>query len=50
MEKRFRGKLLRIKVQNKGAGQGLTVNGKAVSGNYIPASMLADENEIILVR
>jgi cellobiose phosphorylase len=50
MEKRFRGKLLRIKVQNKGADQGLTVNGKAVSGNYIPASMLADENEIVLVR
>jgi cellobiose phosphorylase len=48
MEKHFRGKLLRITVHNKGTGQGLTVNGQAIDGSYIPASILADVNEIVL--
>jgi len=52
MEKSFRGKKLNIKVNNpEGHESGckkLTVNGTAVEGNYIPASILKQENEIIL--
>ncbi|MCL2127336.1 MAG: N,N'-diacetylchitobiose phosphorylase [Treponema sp.] len=52
MEKIFRGCRLSIKVQNpQGRESGcrrLTVNGTAVEGNYIPASMLKAENEIVL--
>ena len=52
IEKVFRGSKLNIKVQNpEGRESGcrkLTVNGTAVEGNYIPASILCAENEIIL--
>ena len=50
--KDFRGKKLNIKVLNpNGAESGftsLTVNGKAMNSNYIKASELADENDIVL--
>jgi len=52
MEKIFRGKKLYIKVNNPGGRESgctkLTVNGKPVEGNYIPASILKAHNEIIL--
>jgi cellobiose phosphorylase len=52
MEKSFRGKKLNIKVNNlNGRESGcikLTVNGKTVESNYIPASILKAQNEIIL--
>ncbi len=52
MEKSFRGKKLNIKVNNPDGRESgckkLTVNGKAAEGNYIPASILKAENEIIL--
>jgi hypothetical protein len=52
MEKTFRGAKLTIKVQNPDGREGgcrkLTVNGAAVEGNYIPASLLKAENEIML--
>jgi len=57
MEKIFRSKKLNIKVNNpdgkESSNQGsgckkLTVNGEAMEGNYIPASVLKAENEIVL--
>jgi len=52
MEKVFRGKKLNIKVNNPDGRESgckkLTVNGTAVEDNYIPASILKPENEIIL--
>jgi cellobiose phosphorylase len=52
MEKIFRGKKLYIKVNNPNGRESgckqLTVNGKEVKGNYIPASILKAENEITL--
>ena len=52
ISKDFRGKHLSIKVLNpNGAESGfksLTVNGKELSDNYIPADMLEDENEVVL--
>jgi cellobiose phosphorylase len=52
LEKPFRGKKLRIKVQNPQGREGgcrkLSVNGTVVEGNYIPASMLKAENELVL--
>jgi len=52
IEKVYRGKKLNIKVNNSGGGESgckkLTVNGKAMEGNYIPASVLSAENEVIL--
>ena len=52
MEKSFRGKKLNIKVNNPGGAESgckkLTVNGQAMEGNYIPASVLKAENEVIL--
>jgi cellobiose phosphorylase len=52
MEKCFRGGRLNIKVNNPDGRENgckkLTVNGTAVEGNYIPASILKAENEIIL--
>jgi cellobiose phosphorylase len=52
MEKSFRGKKLNIKVNNPGGRESgckkLTVNGKQAEGNYIPASILKAENEVIL--
>ncbi len=53
IEKDFRGKKLHIKVQNpehKESGfTKLTVNGAVMEGNYIPADVLKEENEITLV-
>ncbi|MCR4846444.1 MAG: N,N'-diacetylchitobiose phosphorylase [Eubacterium sp.] len=52
ISKDFRGKHLSIKVLNpNGAESGfksLSVNGKELSDNYIPADMLEDENEVVL--
>ena len=52
IRKRFRGKLLKIRVLNpdgKESGcSSLTVNGLPAEGNYIPDTMLNDVNEIIL--
>jgi cellobiose phosphorylase len=52
IEKSFRGKKLNIKVNNPGGTESgckkLTVNGKVMEGNYIPASILDTENEIIM--
>jgi cellobiose phosphorylase len=52
VEKIFRGCKLNIKVNNPDGRESgckkLTVNGKAVEGNYIPASILQKENEIVL--
>jgi cellobiose phosphorylase len=52
IEKKFRGSSLTIKVQNPDGRESgcrkLTVNGAAVEGGYIPASMLRAENEIVL--
>jgi cellobiose phosphorylase len=52
MEKVFRGSKLNIKVNNPDGHESgckkLTVNGAAVEGNYIPASILQPENEIVL--
>ena len=50
IRKKFRGKVLKIRVNNplgKESGCGsVTVNGKAVSGNYIPESLMTDETEV----
>lgn len=52
MEKIFRGKHLHIQVSNpdghQSGCQSLVVNGKHLSGSYIPADLLEQENEIIL--
>jgi len=52
MEKFFRGKKLNIKVNNPDGRESgckkLTVNGTAVEGNYIPASILKAENDVVL--
>ncbi|MDR2953379.1 MAG: N,N'-diacetylchitobiose phosphorylase [Treponema sp.] len=52
MEKSFRGCKLNIKVNNPDGRESgckkLAVNGTPVEGNYIPASILKAENEIIL--
>ncbi|MDR0320624.1 MAG: N,N'-diacetylchitobiose phosphorylase, partial [Treponema sp.] len=52
IEKSFRGKKLNIKVNNpdghESGAKRLSVNGTAVEGNYIPASILKAENEIVL--
>jgi cellobiose phosphorylase len=52
IEKTFRGVKLRIQVQNPDGRESgcrkLTVNGTAVEGGYIPASILQAENEIVL--
>jgi cellobiose phosphorylase len=52
MEKSFRGKKLNIKINNPDGHESgckkLTVNGTAAEGNYIPASILKAENEIVL--
>ncbi|MCL2720972.1 MAG: N,N'-diacetylchitobiose phosphorylase [Treponema sp.] len=52
MEKSFRGSKLNIKVNNPDGNESgckkLTVNGTAMEGNYIPASVLKAENEVIL--
>jgi cellobiose phosphorylase len=52
MEKTFRGKKLLIKVQNPNGSESgcrkLTVNGAEMKDNYIPASALKAENDVIL--
>jgi cellobiose phosphorylase len=52
IEKTFRGSKLRIQVQNPDGREGgcrkLTVNGTALEGDYIPASVLRADNEILL--
>lgn len=52
MEKDFRGRRLHICVENPGHHESgcrsLTLNGQAMPDNYIPASALRDENDIIL--
>jgi len=52
MEKVFRGSKLKIKVNNPDGHENsckkLTVNGTVAEGNYIPASMLKAENEVVL--
>ncbi|MBR2529370.1 MAG: N,N'-diacetylchitobiose phosphorylase [Blautia sp.] len=52
IEKDFRGSRLHIKVYNEGHKEAgcslLTVNGKEMKENYIPADELAEENEVIL--
>jgi cellobiose phosphorylase len=52
MEKVFRGSKLNIKVNNPSGNESgckkLTVNGTAMEGNYIPASVLKAENEVVL--
>jgi N,N'-diacetylchitobiose phosphorylase len=49
--RRFRGKMVRISVQNAaGVEKGvrsLTLNGRALAGNLIPARNLADTNDVI---
>jgi N,N'-diacetylchitobiose phosphorylase len=53
MTKVFRGKKLNIKVQNpNGAESGCKefyLNGEKLDRNYIPADMMKDENEVLLV-
>lgn len=53
IEKDFRGKHLHIVVSNPGHAESgcksLIVNGKEMDGNYIPADILADNNEIELI-
>ena len=53
MEKTFRGKKLHISVKNPNHVQSgvasLTLNGTALDGDYVPASALADTNEVELV-
>ncbi|MCL2764709.1 MAG: N,N'-diacetylchitobiose phosphorylase [Treponema sp.] len=52
MEKVFRGSKLNIKINNPDGRQSgckkLTVNGEAMDGNYIPASILKAVNEVVL--
>ena len=52
IEKVFRGKRLNIKVNNPDGNESgykkLTVNGTSMEGNYIPASVLKAENEVVL--
>jgi cellobiose phosphorylase len=52
MEKVFRGCKLNIKVNNPDGNESgckkLTVNGTAMEGNYIPASVLKADNEVVL--
>jgi len=52
ISKDFRGKHLSIKVENPGHVESgcvsLTVNGELMEGNYIPADVLKDENEVVL--
>ena len=53
MEKTFRGKKLHISVKNPNHVQSgvasLTLNGTVLDGDYVPASALADTNEVELV-
>ena len=52
IEKEFRGKHLHIRIENPNGKESgcetLTLNGKILAGNHIPASLLEKENEIVL--
>lgn len=53
IEKTFRGKKLHIKIENPGHKESgctsLTVNGVKMEGNYIPADILQDNNDVTFV-
>lgn len=53
IDKKFRGKMLNIKVKNESGAQSgykeLYLNGSKLDDNYIPESMMIDNNEILLV-
>lgn len=53
IEKEFRGKHLHIVVKNNGNAESgcksLTVNGQLMDGNYIPAEILKENNEVVLI-
>ena len=53
IDKNFRGKHLHIIVDNPNGKESgcteLTLNGEKLSDNYIPAELLKEENEIILI-
>ena len=52
IEKDFRGKKLHIRVENpdhrESGCRSLTLNGKALPDNYIPAALLEADNQILL--
>ena len=52
MDKDFRGKHMHITVKNPNGKQSgvtkLTLNGEVLDGNYIEASKLADNNEVVV--
>ena len=52
IEKDFRGGHLHIRVINEGHAEtgcgSMTVNGKEMEGNYVPAGMLEEKTEIVL--
>lgn len=52
IQKEFRGKHLHIRIENPNGKESgcetLTLNGKILAGNHIPASLLETENEIVL--
>jgi cellobiose phosphorylase len=51
--RRFRGKLLRISVENpSGLSKGvlrMTLNGKGITGNIVPVDLLQEENDVVAV-
>ncbi len=53
IEKNFRGKHLSIKVENPNHVQSgvksMTLNGKAIEGNYLAAADLAEQNDVVVV-
>ncbi len=53
IDKKFRGKTLKIQVKNESGAQSgykeLHLNGNKLENNYIPESMMLDDNNIILV-
>lgn len=53
IDKKFRGKMLHIKVRNESGAQSgykeFYLNGNKLNDNYVPESMLKDENDILLV-
>ena len=53
IEKDFRGKKLHIRIENpdhrESGWRSLSLNGRALPDNYIPAADLAEDNDILLV-
>ena len=53
MEKNFRGKKLFITVKNPDAVQSgvkeIVINGKTISGNYVPVSEMSETNNIEVI-